>query len=185
MIKVGGICSSNLFFYLNEYMRQKLLLIASVLCFFMACQTTESTVSHDSFAMSSYSSFLFGELPPTSSEDLRFLSMEFEARVKQELRFILAGKGLEEIPQAELLVYFFTLPESDEDFQAASLPYSISLNSEIAEVPESHNFIIDFVDRSSRLLIWRSSGKIEVTNEELRNKQLPTVITKLLRDLPV
>lgn len=136
------------------------------------------------FSLASYRTFSFGDLPDTSPEDLRFRSVQFENRVKSELRFVLPQKGLETSSDPDLLVYFFTLPEQDEDFQSAALPYTQSMARTISEIPENHNFVIDIVDKAQGVLVWRTSGNVEIENEERRNRMLPDLIKEMMKDLP-
>lgn len=137
------------------------------------------------FRLSIYNTFAFGDMADTSSEDLRFRSAQFEDRVKSELRFVLPQRGLEQSnTEPELLIYFFTLPEKDEDFQPASIPYTRSMGVDISDVPVDHNFVIDFVDRRQNVLMWRTSGEIDVENSEQRNRMLPGVIKEMLENIP-
>ncbi len=160
------------------------LLITFSLLLLGACASSKDGEGTD-FSMSTYQAFIFGDIGAVSSDDLRFRSPEFEARVKEELRFKLPSKGLQEsTSNAQLLIYFFTLPEDDEDFQFSALPYDNYLSEDESAIPINHNFVIDFVDRNTRLLVFRSTAEINLENSEKRNAELPSTIARMLRDLP-
>lgn len=163
------------------------MLLPFLFCFVLAaCSGSDKMRDGEpDFRLAQYQTFAFGDMADVSTEDMRFSTPQFADRVRAELRHQMPQHGLEYDSQSkELLVYFFTIPDQDEDISLTAIPYVSSANIEIAEVSRNHNFIIDVVDAQQNVLLWRTSSAVDPGNSEWRNRVLPDIIKIMLRDIP-